>query len=105
MEQTVPTTLWKNEIAISIDLEPRLIAVKAINSGGEQGFLVSITDTYGVDLILTNDTWRCSTELESGWETVEFREHSDKWSSAVVIANHGKGVWGKSRPYVVFWNA
>ena len=106
VKQTVPETLWNKQVEIPVKSQPRLIAIQAYNAINPNirvnlaGLLASMTDTDGEDLILTNDTWRCSNELESGWETVEFREYSDNWSNAVVIANHGKGVWGRVAGYV-----
>ena len=86
---------WKEETEIPIDSKPRLIAIKANNEITSAAILASLSNHVGEDIAVSNSSWRCSKVLENGWETVEFREHSENWSNAVEFAKHGEGVWGE----------
>ena len=53
-----------------------LIAISCQDVGGIGGILASTTSG-----MMTDNTWRCTDELETGWETVGFTE-SDAWGPA-----------------------
>ena len=53
-----------------------LIAITCQDVGGIGGILASTTSG-----MMTDNTWRCTDELETGWETVGFTE-SDAWGPA-----------------------
>ena len=43
--------------------------------------------------ILTNETWKCSSDLYHGWTSPDFDDRD--WPLAKVIVNHGDKPWDK----------
>ena len=84
-EKSVPLVTWT-----------RVIAVKTFNGFQDKGdaaaIIASVTTRCGEDLVVTDSSWKYSTVMETGWETLDFKE-TGNWRSTPKMADHGKGPW------------
>ena len=90
-------SLWREEKSVSLATLIRVIAVKAYNAfedkSDKAAILASIRTRSGKDLVVTDSSWKYSTVLETGWETLNFEESGNR-KGAAKKAKHGEGVWG-----------
>ena len=71
-----------------------LIAIQAINYGGDAGLIVS--DSYGL-MLSGSASWKCKDAPVPGdWMTVAFNDSS--WSTPVSESRNGQGHWGTLIP-------
>ena len=61
-----------------------LIAIACRNGGGSAGLLASTTTG-----VKTDTTWRCTDQLETGWETVGFTETAGVWGNPASDGENG----------------
>ena len=78
---------WHSSSTVA-DISSCLLAVKAYNGGGNSGILLS---TSGGDII-SDATWKCSSEVEADWMTLCFDD--SHWNEAVVSVANGNPPWG-----------
>ena len=74
---------WVQISTINVPVSTSSIAVKCVNHGGGFGIIGSIQDADGDTVLVTDKSWRCSMELEDGWETPDFEESKD-WKAAAI---------------------
>lgn len=81
---------WKRpadkEITAALPAGSHMLLVKAVNTGGDRGFLAELlikTKDGKISRILTDSSWEASV-LEAG-----------PWEPAKVLASYGDGPWGK----------
>ena len=74
-----------------------IIAIRAANTLGDicgLVFSVKINFADGSTVVInSNDSWKTTAKLESGWATLRFEER--KWDKAKVIEPYGGSMWGK----------
>ena len=73
---------WRKTLTSAMQTIPKTIAVSCFNKGGPAGLLGSTPDGY----ILTNSTWKCSTNYEKDWNKEDFDD--SHWSNAVIVDNN-----------------
>ena len=83
-DQRPKHNIFDEEDIVEIPATFQVIAVKVVNGDDKRtGILASLENANG-DIIMRSDvnTWNCSPTLESGWQSVDFNDHSN-WPSAV----------------------
>ena len=79
---------WGNPTTYLVPGNTRVLSVAGEDYGdGYFGILGSTSNGQ-----VTNETWKCSSVLSSGWNSPDFDDQS--WSLAKVIGNHGDSPWG-----------
>ena len=79
---------WANSTTYHVLGNTRVLSVSGENTGGiDFGILGSTSNGH-----VTNETWKCSSVLYTGWNSPNFDDQS--WPLAKVIANHGDNPWG-----------
>ena len=78
---------WKNPTTYHVPRNTRVLSVAGKDTGGALGMLGSTSNGQ-----VTNETWKCSSVLSSGWNSPDFDDQD--WPFARVIAKHGAGPWG-----------
>ena len=79
---------WVNPTTYHVPGNTRVLSVAGEDYGG--GYLGILGSTSNGQV--TNETWKCSSVLSSGWNSPNFDDQS--WPLAKVIANHGDSPWG-----------
>ena len=79
---------WVNPTTCHVPGNTRVLSVAGEDYGG--GYLGILGSTSNGQV--TNETWKCSSVLSSGWNSPNFDDQS--WPLAKVIANHGDSPWG-----------
>ena len=77
---------WNRVSTLVIPKTTRVIAVKCVDEGWGFGLIASATDSNGRDVLVTDESWKCSNTAEAGWETLSFKE-SANWQPANIINN------------------
>ena len=80
---------WEKTTTYLVPGNIRVLSVAGKDYGG--GYLGLLGSTSNGQV--TNETWKCSSVLSSGWNSPNFDDQS--WPLAKVIANHGDSPWGK----------
>ena len=79
---------WRKPTTYRVPGNTRVLSVAGEDYGsGFLGILGSISNGQ-----VTNETWKCSSVMSSGWNSPNFDDQS--WLLAKVIANHGDSPWG-----------
>jgi len=73
---------WKTTRTSTLRTMIKTLAIQCKNKGGPSGLLASTPDGR----ILTNSTWKCSTQYQAGWNLYGFDD--SKWNDAVVVDNN-----------------
>ena len=81
-------SIWENPTAYLVPGNTRVLSVAGKDYGG--GYLGILGSTSNGQV--TNETWKCSSVLSSGWNSPNFDDQS--WPLAKVIGNHGDRPWG-----------
>ena len=78
---------WKNPTTYLVPGNARVLSVAGKNSGGYiYGILGSTSNG-----LLTNETWKCSSDLHPGWNSLYFDDRD--WPLAKVVATNGDKPW------------
>ena len=85
---------WKLESTVVLPNKFKVLALKGVHHGGWQGILASVEDSSGTIVLKTDNSWKCSTEFEEGWEQIDFDMTSGNWQPALERGNHGMHPWG-----------
>ena len=102
-----PATLnnLSEESTFEIPTSFQMIGIQCTNLWGDYGILASVKDTEGNDILVTDQTWRCSKdELNDDWLQNEFDD--DTWEIATEkghsvnsipgdISHSAKWIWTK----------
>ena len=99
---------WRDAHTVDLD-DACVLAIKATDIGSFAGILAS-TSTG----VVTDDTWKCSAEEESGWHLPDFDDAA--WAQARVtwanggsssrfpgIISHADWIWVDSASIVYCW--
>ena len=78
--------IWHRVSTLVIPKNTRVIAAKCVDIGGGYGLTASVTDSNGRDVLVTDESWKCSNTAEAGWETLNFEEGAN-WKPANIIDN------------------
>ena len=78
---------WTQSTTYLVPGNTRVLSVAGKDYGG--GYLGILGSTSNGQV--TNETWKCSSVLSSGWNSPDFDDQS--WPLAKVIANHGDSPW------------
>ena len=78
---------WSKPTTYIVPGNTRVLSVTGKDYGG--GYLGILGSTSNGQV--TNETWKCSSVLSSGWNSPDFDDQS--WPLAKVIANHGESPW------------
>ena len=78
---------WQNPTTYHVPRNTRVLSVAGKDTGHALGILGSTSNGQ-----VTNETWKCSSVLSSGWNSPDFDDQD--WPFARVIANHGDHPWG-----------
>lgn len=73
---------WKDTRVSTLRTMIKTLAIECKNKGGPHGLLASTPDGR----ILTNTTWKCSTQYQEGWNKYGFDD--SQWNDAVIIDNN-----------------
>ena len=79
-------THWQKPTTYLVPANTRVLSVAGKDKGGDFGIIGSTS--HG---LVTNETWKCSSVLSSGWNSPDFDDQD--WPLAKVIANHGDKPW------------
>ena len=79
---------WGNPTTYLVPGNTRVLSVAGKDHGGGHFGILGSTSNGQV----TNETWKCSSVLSSGWNSPDFDDQD--WPFARVIAKHGAGPWG-----------
>ena len=80
-------SIWENPTTYLVPGNTRVLSVAGKDyGGGYLGILGSASNGQ-----VTNETWKCSSVLSSGWNSPDFDDQS--WPLAKVIVNHGDSPW------------
>ena len=87
--------VWNQLSTLSIPESTRSIGVKCRNTGGPYGIAGSVQDADGNDVLVTDDSWKCSNTADAGWEGPDFEE-GENWQTASYYPHrnyivHGSG--------------
>ena len=78
---------WTKPTTYLVPANTRVLSVAGEDYGG--GYLGILGSTSNGQV--TNETWKCSSELHSGWNSPDFDDQD--WPLAKVVANHGDYPW------------
>ena len=78
---------WRKPTTYFVPGNTRVLSVAGKDNG--RGYLGLLGSTSNGQV--TNETWKCSSVLSSGWNSPDFDDQS--WPLAKVIANHGDSPW------------
>ena len=81
-------SVWSKPTTYLVPGNTRVLSVAGKNYVGIHLGILGSTSNGQV----TNETWKCSSVLSSGWNSPDFDDQS--WPLAKVIANHGDSPWG-----------
>ena len=81
---------WTNSTPYLVPGNTRVLSVAGKDSWVALGKLGSTSNGQ-----VTNETWKCSSVLSSGWNSPNFDDQD--WSFSRVIAKHGAEPWRKIR--------
>ena len=79
-------TVWHRVSTFVIPSTTRVIAATCVDVGGGYGLTASVTDYNGRDVLVTDESWKCSTSTNDGWETLDFEEGAN-WKAASIVDN------------------
>ena len=80
---------WRNPTTYLVPGNTRVLSVAGKDTAvGVFGIIGSTS--HG---LVTDGTWKCSSDLHSGWNSPDFDDQD--WPLAKVVANHGDNPWGK----------
>ena len=94
---------WVQISTINVPLSTRSIAVKCVNQGGGFGIIGSIQDADGDTVLVTDKSWRCSKELEDGWEKPDFEESKD-WKAAAIRDHPNYNIHDRGLFFIIISN-
>ena len=77
---------WDVMSTLNIPASSELIAVKCFDFGGGYGIIGSVQDAEGGDILATDSSWKCSNNLESGWNLPGFKE-GNTWRAATDLGD------------------
>lgn len=78
---------WQIATTFHMPGDTRVISVKGKDWGSQFGILGSFSNG-----LVTNESWKCSSVLYSGWNSPDFNDQL--WPFAKVVGNHGDSPWG-----------
>ena len=79
---------WTKPTTYIVPGNTRVLSVAGKDTGDPFGIIGSTS--HG---LVTNETWKCSSDPPSGWNSPDFDDQG--WPLAKVVANHGDSPWGK----------
>jgi len=79
---------WHIPFTYKVPGDTRVISVIGRNAPGPKLFGILGSTSNG---LLTNETWKCSSDLYHGWTSPDFDDHD--WPFAKVVGNHGDLPW------------
>ena len=82
-------TNWGRVSRVSIPIDTGVIAIHGINSES-RGYAGIVASAAG-PVIVTDESWKCSNTLETGWNEKCFDD--DHWSPAVILGSIGDRPW------------
>ena len=93
---------WNKVSTLVIPSSTRIIATTCFSAGivfgGGYGLTASVTDSDGEDVLVTDESWKCSSSDEEGWQKFTFKE-GDNWKPASSHDNKGlMGATGDMSP-------
>ena len=77
---------WKTPATYHVPANTRVLSVAGKDNSGKFGIIGSTS--HG---LVTDETWKCSSDLHSGWKSPYFDDQH--WPLAKVVANHGDKPW------------
>jgi len=77
---------WNVLSTMKIPSSTELIAVKCFNAGGGYGIVGSVQNAQGDDVLVTDNSWKCSKRWESGWTLPGFEE-GENWKAAADLGD------------------
>ena len=84
---------WTEESTISIPSDFKVLGIKCVDRGVIPGILASVHKQNGDEVIVTDESWRCSLGESEGWTEAGFIEKDGAWEDGSPIAKHGEGIW------------
>ena len=81
---------WGDPTTYLVPGDTRVICVIGRNDPGGSPFGILGSTSNG---LLTNETWKCSSDFYPGWNSPDFDDLD--WPFAREIADHGDETWGK----------
>ena len=90
---------WTEESAFLIPFYFKVLGIKCVDYGAIPGILASVHKQNGDEVIVTDESWRCSLEESEGWTEAGFIEDA-AWEDGSPIAKHGEGIWSEYWPDV-----
>lgn len=88
------TNHWAETTTLQILEETAVVGVKCRDTGGENFIWVQATDHHGNVVMVTDTSWKCSTQLQDSWSTGGFVE-DNTWQRATIRDTAGK-IWTNS---------
>ena len=82
------TSDWKKESMVRVSSSFKVLAIECTNLRSSQGILASLQDSDDEYVLVTDGSWRCSSEEEKGWMKPNFGESSGNWQPADTIGPH-----------------
>ena len=83
---------WREESTFSIPSDFKVVGIKCVDRGVIPGILASVHKQNGDEVIVTDESWRCTLEESDGWTEAGFIEDG-AWEDGTPIAKHGEGIW------------
>ena len=75
---------WNKASTVTLPIGSTVLAIECFNTGGPFGIIGSTNDG-----MLTDDSWKCSGEMQDGWMNPDFDDSS--WETAQVIKGNDDG--------------
>ena len=82
---------WRKNSIYQVPGDTRVLSVIGRNVPDEKNLHGILGSTSNG--LLTNETWKCNSDLYPGWNSPDFDDKG--WPSAKVVANHGVLPWRK----------
>ena len=82
------TSDWKKESMVRVSSSFKVLAIECTNLRSSHGILASLQDSDDEYVLVTDGSWRCSSEEEKGWMKPNFGASSGNWQPADIIGPH-----------------
>ena len=104
----VGTGAWDQVATVQIPVSTKVVGIQCKNNGGPYGIMAEVVDSSGEVVTVTDESWRCSNQIDDGWSNSGFSAGVG-WELAAYNTRHPNynidtGAWkGMSPAKKVIW--
>ncbi|KAL5248155.1 hypothetical protein ACHWQZ_G017363 [Mnemiopsis leidyi] len=91
------TQNWNKVATLHIPTSTSVVGIKCENRVGKYGIMVRITDKEEAIVAVSDSSWKCSNQEETGWPSISFNE-DESWRPALDKTNQSPWVNDNNNP-------